>query len=43
MFVFIRSRTLSYLSGEWAAVMISSRVIMPTSFPFSSTTGKSSW
>jgi hypothetical protein len=30
-FVFISSRTLEYLSGEWAALMISSRVIMPTS------------
>ena len=42
-FVFISSRTLEYLSGEWAAAMISSRVIMPTSLPLSSTTGKSSW
>ena len=38
-----RSRTLEYLCGEWAAAMISSRVIMPSSLPFSSTTGKSSW
>src|SRR5918997_4045885 len=42
-FVFIRSRTLEYLSGEWAAVMISSRVSMATRFPLSSKTGKSSW
>src|SRR5215212_6683494 len=42
-FVFIMSRTLVNLSGEWAALRISLRVRIPTSLPSSPTTGKSSW